>query len=55
MLFSVVPTPAPIPTNTVGGFIVLHALSSMCYLWNFDDGHSDQREDLIVVLFVFLH
>ena len=30
-----------IPTNSVGGFPFLHALSSICFFVDFDDGHFD--------------
>ena len=35
ILFSIVTVPIYIPTNNVGGFPSLHALSSICCLWIF--------------------
>ena len=36
--------PAYIPTNSAGGFPFLHTPSSPCYLWTYNDGHSDGCE-----------
>ena len=35
ILFSIVIVPIYIPTNNVEGFLSLHSLSSISYLWNF--------------------
>ena len=52
-LFSIVNVPIYIPTNNVGGFPSLHALSSICCLWIFfDDGHSDRNEWYLIVVLV---
>ena len=43
MLFSMVATPICLPTNSVQGFPFLHIFASICRLWSFDDGHSDEH------------
>ena len=41
ILFSIVTAPIYIPTNSVGGFPFLRTISSIYYLWLFDDDLSD--------------
>ena len=41
ILFSIVAVPIYIPTNSVGGFLFLHILSSTCYFIDFNAGCSD--------------
>ena len=52
MLFSIAAAAVYIPTNSVRGFLFPHTLSSICYLWTFNDGHLmiGMRWYLIVVL-----
>ena len=45
ILFLIVAVPVYIPTNIVGAFPFLHTLSSIYYLWTFDDGHFDWCDD----------
>ena len=45
-MLSIVAAPVYVPTNTGGGFLFLHTLSSIYCLKSFDDGHSDQCEVL---------
>ena len=42
MLFPIVAAPAYIPTNSIGVFLFLYMLSSICRVFN--DGHSDWCE-----------
>ena len=35
ILFSIVAAPTYIPTNNIGGFVFLHTLSSIYYLYTF--------------------
>ena len=44
ILFSIVAAPIYILTNSVGGFLLLHTLSSNCFCRLFNDGHSDWCE-----------
>ena len=46
MLFSIVVVSVYIPTDCVGGYPFLPTLSSICYLWLFNDGHSNQWSSL---------
>ena len=44
--------PAYNPTNSVGGFPLLHILANACYLCSFDDGPSDGYEVYLTVVSV---
>ena len=44
ILFSIVVTPTSIPTSSVQEFSSLHILVNFCYLWIFDETHSDRCE-----------
>ena len=41
MLFSIMGVPIYIPTNSIGEYPFLRTLSSIYFLWKFDDSHSD--------------
>ena len=41
ILSSIVTVSTYIPTNCAKGFLFLHTLSSIYYLYNFDGGHYD--------------
>jgi len=46
ILFSIVAVPNYILTNSVGGFLFLHTLSSICFIIDFfNNGHSDRCDD----------
>ena len=44
ILFSIVVTPTYIPASSVQEFSYLHILVNFCYLWIFDETHSDRCE-----------
>ena len=44
ILFSIVAALIYNPTNRVQGFPFPHILTNICYLWSFDDSHSDRCE-----------
>ena len=46
ILFSTVAAPIYIPTNNVIRVLFLHILANICYLWSFDDSHSDRCEGI---------
>ena len=48
-MFSIVAAPAYIPTNSIGGFLFLYTLSSICRV--FSDGHSDWCEVVLCCSF----
>ena len=48
-MFSIVAAPAYIPTNSIGGFLFLYMLSSICRV--FSDGHSDWCEVVLCCSF----
>ena len=51
-MFSTVVVSIYIPANSVGGFLFLYTLSSICWLYIFDGDYSDRYEVMLTVVLI---